>query len=155
MTRKEWWTLFKWGAAILFLLFALSALAYGLGWFGEAGEVVQDEFGAGAALEKYEWFVDQDNHIKDADANVELFQQKADGVEEHYVDLYGEDKSEWSTVEQAQYSSAVEESTVDLVSALSIRNGLVADYNAQSEKFNWAPFESRDDMPRKLHDLDQ
>ena len=147
MTRSEWWNLFLVGAGVILLVFALGAVAYGLGWIGEAGVVAQEEFGAKAALEKYEWFIDRANAIAKADADITLFEQRRVDIETQYEATYGADRSKWLPSTQAQYSQAASTARDDLLAVVSNRNALVAEYNAQSEKFNWAPFLTRPDMP--------
>ena len=147
MTRKEWSTMFGLGVALLFLIFALGAVAYGLGWIGSAGEVVKEEFGPEAALEKYEWFIDQANAIEKADADIALFEQRRADIEVQYTSTYGADKTKWSPGIQVQYNHEAQTARDDLLAIVSNRNNLVKEYNAQSEKFNWAPFKGRDDYP--------
>lgn len=147
MTSNEWWSLFKFGAAVLILVFLLSAVAYGLGWIGSAADVTKQEFGPQAALEKYEWFIDQANAIRKADTDVKLFEQRRSDVEKQYANTYGEDRSKWAPSTRALYSRAAETTRDDLVAVVSNRNNLVKEYNAQSEKFNWAPFQTRPDVP--------
>ena len=147
MTRKEWSTMFGLGVALLFLIFALGAVAYGLGWIGSAGEVVKEEFGPEAALEKYEWFIDQANAIEKADADIALFEQRRADIEVQYTSTYGADKTKWSPGIQVQYNHEAQTARDHLLAIVSNRNNLVKEYNAQSEKFNWAPFKGRDDYP--------
>lgn len=147
MTRSEWWMLFKLGGAVILLAFALGSVAYGLGWIGEGAGVVQDEFGAKAALEKYEWFIDRAEAIKKADADIALYEQRRLDIENQYVTTYGADHTKWPTSVQVQYNQAASTARDDLLAIVSNRNGLAAEYNAQAEKFNWAPFLTRPDMP--------
>lgn len=147
MTRQEWTQLFGFGVAILLLIAALGAVAYGLGWIGSAADVAKEEFGPQAALDKYEWFIDQANAIEKADADIALFEQRRLAVETQYISIYGADKAKWSPGVQVQYNHEMQVARDDLMAIVSNRNGLVKEYNAQSEKFNWAPFKGRDDYP--------
>ncbi len=147
MNRQEWGGIFKFGVVVMLLLFALGAVGYFLGWFSSAGKVVKDEFGPQAALSKYEWFIDQANAIKKADQDVVLFEQRRTDIEKQYTDTYGVDKTKWSASIQVQYNQASQTARDDLLAIVSNRNNLVKDYNAQSEKFNWAPFQTRPDLP--------
>ncbi|MEK7064412.1 MAG: hypothetical protein AAB973_02270 [Patescibacteria group bacterium] len=147
MTRQEWTQLFGFGLAILLLIAALGAVAYGLGWIGSAGEVVKEEFGPQAALEKYEWFIDQAEAIEKADADIALFEQRRADIETQYTSTYGADKTKWSPGVQVQYNHEIQIARDDLMAIISNRNNIVKDYNAQSEKFNWAPFKGRADYP--------
>lgn len=147
MSSKDWKFLFKLGVGVILLVFALGVVAYALGWIGSAGDVIKEEFGPEAALEKYEWFIDQANHIEKADKDIKLYEGRQTSVEEHYTDTYGSEKSKWLPSVQVQYNQESQTARDDLLAIASNRNGLVREYNAQSEKFNWAPFESRSDMP--------
>mgnify|MGYP001599434068 FL=1 len=147
MTRQEWTQLFGFGVAILLLIAALGAVAYGLGWIGSAAEVVKEEFGPQAALEKYEWFIDQAEAIEKADADITLFEQRRANIEAQYTSTYGVDKTKWSSSVQVQYNREVQIARDDLLAIVSNRNNIVKDYNAQSQKFNWAPFKGRADYP--------
>ncbi|MBI3577206.1 hypothetical protein HY086_04170 [Candidatus Gottesmanbacteria bacterium] len=147
MTRNEFGTFFQWGCSILLLIFALSAVAYGLGWIGSAADVAKDEFGPAAALKKYEWFIDQKNAIGKADQDIVLFEKKRADVDIQYVATYGADRSRWLPSSQVQYNQAAATARDDLLAVVSNRNGLVKEYNEQSEKFNWAPFQTRPDLP--------
>src|SRR3990167_6246123 len=44
--------------AVFALFIFVSVIGYGLGWFGEAARVTQEEFGPRAMLEKYETYKD-------------------------------------------------------------------------------------------------
>lgn len=123
-------------------------LGYALGWFGEAARVAQDEFGAQAALEKYEWFIDQAKAITKMDQDIAIFENRVSAVDSQYAS-YGKDRSKWSISIQAQYNQAKQQARDDLTAVVSQRNGLVRGYNAASEKFNWKPFQSKPDKPRE------
>lgn len=130
----------------IFLFIAL--LAYGFGWLGEAGEVARDEFGPKAMLEKYEWFINQASAIEKMDQDIELFEKRVTGVDANY-ESYGEDKSKWAPHIQTTYNRERQQARDDLTAVVSQRNNLVRDYNAQSEKFNWAAFETELNKPRE------
>jgi len=147
MNAQDWKSLFKLGLGAMLLIAALGAVAYGLGWIGSAAVVVKEEFGPEAALRKYEWFIDQSSAIKKADADIVLFEQRRANVETQFVATYGADKTKWILSVQAQYNQQAGAARDDLLAVVSNRNGIVRDYNAQSEKFNWAPFMTRTDLP--------
>lgn len=159
-TRKEYrgavtdvvtegrWTFHKVFWPIVGLMIILSVVGYAFGWFGEAAQVAQEEFGATAALQKYEWFIEQQTMIQKADADVAMFEGRVRGVEDQYAS-YGPDKAKWSPHIQVEYNSARQQARDDLVAVKSQRNTLAREYNAASEKFNWAPFQTRVDKPRE------
>ncbi|NTW13903.1 MAG: hypothetical protein HGA31_02635 [Candidatus Moranbacteria bacterium] len=136
-----------WAAIVAFFV-VVSITGYFLSWFGEAGQVAQKEFGAKAALQKYEWFVDQANRIEKMDRDITLFDGRVKGVESQY-ESYGSDRASWSPDVRIQYNQAKQQAKDDLVAIASQRNGLVAEYNAASEKFNWKAFQTRPDKPKE------
>jgi hypothetical protein len=140
-------TLWKIGGVILLVIIVVSAVGYVLGWFGEAASVAQKEFGAKAALEKYEWFIDQANMIQKADGDITIFEKKLANIEANYISLNGEDKTKWDMAVKTLYTHDVQTAQTDLAAIVSNRNTLVRDYNSQSAKFNWAPFKGRSDYP--------
>ncbi len=151
MNAQDWKSLFKFGVAVMFLLAALGTVGYILGWFESAAVVVKEEFGPEAALRKYEWFVDTSAAIEKTDADIVLFEQRRANVEVQFIDTYGADKTTWPMSVQAQYNQQAGTARDDLLAVVSNRNGIVRDYNAQSEKFNWAPFLTRDDLPPQTY----
>lgn len=135
--------------AILFiavLVGVIAVISYAFGWIGQGAQVVKDEFGPKAALKKYEWFIDQANRIKKMDQDVQVFQQREAAIEKKY-ESYGKDKAKWSPDIRIQYNREIQQSTDDRTAIVSQRNNLAQEYNAASEKFNWAPFNTRDDKP--------
>lgn len=141
-------------AALLF--FAIGSIGHYLGWWvawwvGSAETTVQEEFSASAMLEKYEWFIDQSNMIEKADSDITIFEQRIASIETQYTSTYGDDKTSWSASVQTQYNHEVQTARDDLVAIVSNRNNIVKEYNAQSEKFNWAPFNTRDDLPPQTY----
>jgi len=140
-------TIWKIGGIALLVIIIVSAVGYVLGWFGEAAGVAQKEFGAKAALTKYEWFIDQTNMITKADGDIAIFEKKLADVEANYVSLNGADKTKWDASTKMLYTHDIQAAQTDLAAIVSNRNTLVKDYNAQSAKFNWAPFKGRSDYP--------
>ncbi len=139
---------FKVFFAVMAFLVVASVAGWGLGWFGEAGQVAQQEFGAKAALQKYEWFINQANGIEKMDKDIQMFEQRVANVGDQYSG-YGKDPAKWPPHVQVQYNSEKKQAREDLLAVSSQRNTLVQDYNAQSEKFNWAPFQTRPDKPKE------
>jgi len=134
----------------IFLCAAIALCGLGCGWVSEASDVAKDEFGAGASLDKYEWFIDQANNIEKMDADVELYEGRVTSVKTQYSS-YGENIAEWPPHIQVQYNGELQTARDDLVAVASQRNGLVREYNAASEKFNWAPYESNPDKPNESY----
>lgn len=126
----------------------LGTVGYAFNWFGEAAQVAREEFGPRGALHKYEWFIEQASAIEKMDKDVEIFKGRLVGVKDQYQG-YGEDMSKWPPHIQSQYNSNIGTARNDLVAIVSQRNNLVKEYNAASEKFNWAPFKTKVDKPRE------
>jgi len=124
----------------------LSTTGYFLGWFGEAAKVAQKEFGPEKALEKYEWFINQANAIEKMDHDVVLYKGRVKNVTKKYQG-YGENMVNWPPHIQAQFNKEKQQADEDLLAIASQRNNLVREYNAQSEKFNWTPFQTKPDKP--------
>lgn len=120
-----------------------------VGWFGEAADVAHKESNPQAMLDKYEWFIGQASGIEKMDQDIRLFQNRAASVDSNYYAGYGTDRSKWPPHIQAEHNREKQQARDDLIAVVSQRNNLVRDYNSQSEKFNWAPFETRLDKPRK------
>lgn len=140
------WTFWKVLPLILAFILITSVIGYGLGWFGEAAVVAQEEFGPRAGLEKYEWFIEQAAAIEKMDRDVAMFEGKVTAIKSQY-DGYGEDMTKWPPHIQAQYNHERQIGRDDLTAVASQRNNLVREYNAASQKFNWAPFQTRSDKP--------
>lgn len=130
------------------LIVLLFGIGYVLGWFGSAAKVAKDEFGPQAALTKYEWFIDRQNAIEKMDQDVVLFENRRADVERKYRG-YGDDMSKWPLDVRVSYNRESGQARDDLVAVVSQRNNLVKEYNAESEKFNWAPFKTKPDKPRE------
>lgn len=125
-----------------------------LGWFTEAAAVAHQEFGPKAALKKYEWFIDQAERINKMEQDVALFEKRLSDVEASYAG-YGTNRSQWPPDIRIQYNQSRQNASDDLAAIKSQRNSLVQEYNAQSEKFNWQPFLTRDDKPREKFEVYQ
>lgn len=132
---------------IITVVVVLGVTGYFLGWFGEGMQVAREEFGPRAMLKKYEWFISQANGIEKMDRDIALFQNRVTAIEKQF-ESYG-DKSKWSPDVRIQYNMAVEAARTDSLAVTSQRNGLVQEYNAASEKFNWSPFQTRPDKPKE------
>ena len=108
----------------------ISAIGYGLGWFGEAARVTQEEFGPRAMLEKYEWFKDAAAQLEKKQADITVYNGRMTAMNETYKDLA---RQKWPREDREQYN--VWSSEVAGVKAS--YNSLAAEYNAQMAKFNW------------------
>lgn len=139
--------------SILIISVIVGGTGYIFGWFGEAAQVAQEEFGPKKALEKYEWFINRANDIEKMDQDVVLFDQRLTGVDAKY-DGYGDNQADWPPHIQVQYNTEQQQARDDLLAIKSQRNGLVREYNASSEKFNWKLFQTSPDKPKeRFHEM--
>jgi hypothetical protein len=155
VTGEAPWTIWKSFTHIILPLIAVVALGgvatRAMGWWGEAADVAQKEFGPKAMLKNYEWFVDQASRIDKMDADVALYAQRVKSLDGQYAS-YGADRSLWPPDVRMEYDRKRSQAADDLTSIASQRNNLVREYNAQSEKFNWEPFNSKSDRPKPRYD---
>ncbi len=138
---------FKIFGAVIVIGIVISAVGYGLGWFGEAAQVAQKEFGPQAALQKYEWFIDQSNAIAKMDQDIALYEKRVKDIDERYK-KYGE-VAKWPINITTTYNHETETAKTDLLAVVSQRNNLVKEYNAASDKFNWSLFRTKPDKPKE------
>ena len=127
-------------AFFIVLSVGLSAVGYVLGWFGEAAQVAQQEFGPAAMLEKYESFKDMSAQLDKKRADITVYEQRITTMSEAYAKL---ERQKWPRDDREQYN--VWSSEVAGVKAS--YNTLAADYNAQMAKFNYA-FANVGELPK-------
>jgi len=149
-TKEVKWTFWKVTGLIVGALIVLSVIGYALGWFSDAAEVAKDEFGPKAAMEKYEWFINQATNIEKMDQDIVLYQQRVASVDSTYA-AYGKDKSTWPPDIRTTYNHEKQTAKDDLLAIASQRNNLVKEYNAASQKFNWTPFQTKPDKPKETY----
>ena len=107
----------------IFLVLAfIGVLSFGYSMLSSTAKVANKEFGAEAALKKYEWFKDASNEIERKLKDIQVYENKIEK-------LCSNDKSNNCMIMQEQ-----------LFGLTSNYNGLVADYNSASSKFNWNLF---------------
>jgi len=129
----------------------LGIVGSALGWFSEAAQVASEEFAPRAALDKYEWFIDQAKAIDKMDEDIAIFRQRQTSVKDQYAG-YGDDMSKWQPHIQAQYNKDLGQARDDLTAIVSQRNNLVREYNAASAKFNWSLFETKNNQPNQTYE---
>ena len=128
--RPTAWLVFKIGLLVMVVVAGLSVVGYGLGWFGEAAKVAQEEFGPRAMLEKYEWFKDAAAQLEKKQADITVYNGRMTAVNETYKDL---PRQNWPREDREQWNVWSSE----VAGAKASYNMLAADYNAQMAKFNW------------------
>ena len=123
LLKKVGWSGFKIIAAIMVVMFMLSGLGMIFGWFGNAAAVAKKEFSPEASLKKYEWFIDASEQINKLDSDIKVYKDKQDMLCVEGMDRIAREQCMTWGQEVAGIKSAY--------------NDVVADYNAQSRKFNW------------------
>lgn len=128
---------------LLWIMFAgavIGTVGWGLGWFSEAGQVAQEQFGARAGLIKYEWFKNASAELDKKKADIVLYEDRLASFERDY----GTDRTRWQRDVREQANQA----RTEYVGVVASHNSLAAQYNANSSKFNWAYAEG--DAPRTV-----
>lgn len=128
------------GCGIIFVVFLLSMFGKGLGWFSEAADVAKEEFGARASLTKYEWFKDASAQLEKKLADIDTYQQSLASLQDSYEDT---PRKDWDRFDKQNWQQLTQE----LNGIKSSYNTLAAEYNANSEKFNWSIYKGSDVPP--------
>ncbi len=149
--KDAYWTGGRVILAIVVLTIVLGGIGFVFNWFGDAGNVVQKEYAPIAMLAKYEWFINQSEAIKKMDADMKIYRDRVAAVDSSYA--VNGPKEKWDVVTKQLYANDKQKAQTDLAAVISQRNGLAKDYNAQSAKFNWRPFNTRSDVPVYKFDL--
>ncbi|MBA4234002.1 MAG: hypothetical protein C0465_25860, partial [Ralstonia sp.] len=93
------------GMKWIFVVFALACfggvLSYGIGWIGEAGQVVKEQFSPRALLQKYEWFKDASAQLDAKVANIDAAQARIKSMNETYA---GTPRNQWVRADVEQYN---------------------------------------------------
>ncbi len=110
------------------------------GCFNEGVQVARNEFGPKASLEKYEWFKSAANVLKAKKVDIDNYRAVLSGMDSQWGAVA---VTEWPRDVRQEYSQRKSE----LAGIITAFNGLVAEYEAASAKFNWAPYKGRDDLP--------
>jgi len=121
-------------------IFVFFGVAGACSWINEARDVAQEEFGARGALDKYEWFKDASTQLDKKQADIAAYTSDIKNLESMYE---GKSRTEWMREDRESHSQW----TRELTGMITSYNLLVAQYNAASEKFNWAPFKDKSDNP--------
>lgn len=105
------------------------------------------EYDPSAMLKKYEWFKNQSEYILKMDKDIANAKTLRDQVRAQFEGDNGKDHSKWDPITKSQYQEKVNLQDQMVLATVAQRNTIVADYNAQSSKFNWEPFKSKTDLP--------
>jgi hypothetical protein len=116
-------------------------------WINDGVETAHQEYDPSAMLKKYEWFKNQSQRIQKMDQDISNAKTLRDGIRGQFESDNGKDHKSWDPVTRKQYQDKVDLQDQMVNATVSQRNSIVADYNAQSSKFNWAPFKTEHDLP--------
>ena len=133
-THKKPWRTF-WVALLLLvpMIIVLMLVSGGLGFLGNAQKTAAKEFSPEAMLKKYEWFKDASNQIEKKENDIKMYQNNLVVMKTGYE---GEKRKDWDRTDKEQFNQW----NTELAGVKASYNGLVAEYNAQSSKFNWGAF---------------
>lgn len=129
--------------AIIFIV-ALGIIGKGIGWFGEASDVAQREFGASAAVYKYEWFKNKSNSLAAAEKVIQITADASNDFKKS-----AGDRKNW-TFEDKQESSRL---NTDLRGQKAHFEQLKAEYRAACLKVNYKVFKGDDKIIRWADEL--
>ena len=130
----------KFAFALIAFSAILSVVGYALGWFSEAGQVAQEQFGPRAALEKYEWFKDVAAQLEKKQADIAVYEGRLNELAKAYQNL---PRQKWPREDREQYSTWSSE----VAGIKASFNTLAAEYNAGMAKFNWS-FANAGELPK-------
>lgn len=115
---------------VLALMIPLGIVGWLLGWFTEAAQVAQEEFGPRAMLKKYEWFKDASATLDKKAADIKVYETRMKNLEEQYK---GVARSNWPRDERETFNQW----STELAGIKASYNQLAASYNAAHSKINW------------------
>lgn len=109
------------------LLLGMSVLSYTLGWFSDAAQVAKKEFSPQTMLRKYEYFKDASQQLIAKGGDIEIYEGKINRLCAGEMDRISRENCGLYEQELAGLKMSF--------------NGLAAEYNSQSNKFNWESFD--------------
>ena len=121
---------FKFFLLFSVLFIGLSVIGNSLGWFNEALQVTNEEFGPKAMLQKYEWFKDSSAQLDKKRADIQVYQQRFTALKESYGDT---PRKDWDRTDKESFNQW----NVEVAGVIASYNSLAAEYNSQMAKFNW------------------
>ena len=142
--KSMFWPVLRVVGLFMVFLFAVGVFGNVLGWFGEAQQVVSEEFGPRAMLQKYEWFKDAKAQLEQKIATVDTLQVRITGLEGDYA---GVSRRLWPRDDRQLHGQM----TAEVAGVKASFNILAAEYNAEMAKINWA-FANVGQLPRGAAD---
>lgn len=130
-----------------FILMGLYITTTSCQFVDDGVRTAHQEYDPSAMLKKYEWFKNQSARIQKMDQDIANSKKLRDGIKGQFEADNGKDHKSWDPVTRKQYQDKVDLQDQMVMATVSQRNSIVADYNAQSAKFNWSSFKTNDDLP--------
>ncbi len=124
---------------ITFFVVVISSISFIFSWFSDAGETAKKEFSVSAQLKKYEWFKDASAQLDKKLADVKVYEQRMENLEEDYKEI---SRNKWPREDREQYNIWSSE----VAGVKSSYNQLASEYNSNMSKVNFA-FANRGDLP--------
>lgn len=125
---------------IILALFVLSIIGYGVWWFGNAGQVAQEQFSPKILLQKYEWFKDASAQLDKKIADIGVYKARMNTLK---TDYGNKSRDQWARSDREQYNVWASE----VSGIIANYNDLAAQYNSEMVKFNWR-FTNVGDLPQ-------
>jgi hypothetical protein len=117
---------------IILIIIGISIFGAVSGWFSEASNVAREEFGPRAMLKKYEYFKDASQQLSAKENDIIIYEEKVKSFCSNIASL--------DRISRENCSLWMQESAGLKMSF----NSLAAEYNSQSNKFNWESFDKTD-----------
>ncbi len=127
----------KYALLAIAAIVGLTIFSHTMGWFNQAANVAQEEFGPRAALEKYEWFKNQAAAIKTAELSRDQFKNSLTKLENDQLNTK-------DIVSMQLMEGRIVQARNDLAAFEANLKNLKEEYNAASAKFNWQMFKDND-----------
>jgi len=109
-------------------------------WVGDAQDTAFEEFKASTALKKYEWFQTCSATLDEKFNTIKVYEQNIIDLDGLYVNI---PRRDWDQIDKQQYNQW----RAEITGIKASYNKVVKEYNAQSSKFNWQPF-NHSELPR-------
>lgn len=145
--NKPFRTFTRWGLILIVGGSVITIAGYGMGFFTNAAKVAHQEFSPEAMLKKYEWFKDASASIDKQSVNLDAYERNIKG---YLSDYEGVKKMDWPRDDRQAYNQL----RAEYQGMLQMYNSTVAEYNAQSNKFNWRSFDqTQGDAVAKTYEI--
>ncbi len=126
----------KWVAIITAALLVLGVAGNVLGWFGETSQVVREQVGPRALLQKYEWFKNASAALDAKVADISIYETRLKSLADQYKNADGTaiPRNKWARADVESYN----QQSAEVAGVKASYNSLAAEYNAQMSKINYA-----------------